>query len=367
MTGATARRAGRGRRRASVAAVPLAALLAGGTLAACSSSGGSASVTAEKSFYNGKTIQLIVPGAPGKGSAFLATALQQAMEAKLGATINIEYVTGADTVGQDQVYSAKPDGLTIGLLTIISDINNTFGKNEALSFSLEKAAATSIGASYAEPGVVATCGAWNVSSFAQAISGNTQLKFVDVTTGGMNLAVHLLMMAYPASHKYLNGYTSSTETVGCERGDGNIAGYPVSNFLDSSGTALDPGLTPLLLTGSLPTSSAAASLNNSVETIAAYAKAHPPTTAEGQQAVQLLETYYNTDAPQFALFGPNGIPAARLSALTSAMKSAMAEPSVQQKLASAGIPSGYVAPAGIKTYVDTMFKSEAVAEKALGS
>lgn len=370
--GAAARRSPRSdrRRRHRAAALSLAAVLAGGTLTACATGGDPSSSAVgsagASSFYKGKTITFIVPGAPGKGSAFMATALQQAMEQQLGATIDIEYVTGADVVGQDRVWTSAPNGLTVGALTVISDLNNTFAKNEALSFSLKDAEASIVGATYSQPGIFVACGHSSVTSFADVLGGGSgKLTWVDVTTGGMNLAVHLLMAAYPVSHEYLNGYTSSTETVACERGDGNVAGYPVGNFLDSNGTALDAGLTGLLLTDSMPSSSPAAGLNASVPTLEKFAQEHPPATADGKKALQLLETYFATSAPEFALFGPKGIPQDRLDALSAAMKAAMAEPSVQKQLAAAGIPPGYVDPAGVQTYLNTMISNQDVAVKAL--
>jgi len=359
-------------------AVSLAVVLACSTLSGCAtgsggdSSGGSGSTSGADAtsasgvkFYQGKTITFIVPGAPGKGSANFATAIQSAMAAQLHATINIEYVTGADVVGQDQVWHAQPDGLTIGALTVISDINNSFTKNEALAFSLTDAAKTSVGASYSSPGIFVSCNDPSIKNFAQLLSGKTQLKWVDVTTGGMNLSVHLLMTAYPVPHTYLNGYTSSTATVGCERGDGNASGYPVGNFLDSSGTKLIPSLNGLLLTDSMPSSSPAVALNNSVPTLKAFAEQHPPKTSEAQKALSLLETYYSTQAPQFAVFGPPGIPQDRMDALSAALKAAMAEPQVQASLAKVGIPAGYVGPGGIQAYINTMVSSQDVAIKAL--
>lgn len=351
--------------RNRILALGAAAVLAGGCLTACATGTAPVSSSSATGFYKGKTITLIVPGSPGKGSAFVATALQQAMESQLGATIDIEYVTGADVVGQDRVWTAQANGLTIGMLTVTSDLNNTFAKNEALDFSLTDAAQTVIGASYSTPGIFVACGNSSVKSFADVLDGGTALKWVDVTTGGMNLSVHLLMAAYPVAHSYLNGYTSATETVGCERGDGNVAGYPVSNFLDSAGTALDAGLTGLLLTGSLPSTSPAVTLNSSMPTLEAFAAQHPPTTAAGKAALSMLETYFNTTAPEFALFAPKGVPQAQMTELSAAMKAAMAEPSVQKQLVAAGIPAGYVDPGGVQSYINTLITNESVAESAL--
>ena len=110
--------------------VILVLLLAVGIMAGCSSnqpasdeknqdaeqSDKTQSVDQEKPFYDGKTITLIVATKPGGGYDTYARLLAPKMEKYLpGSTIIVKNVPGAGhIIGANEIYHAKPDGLTFG-------------------------------------------------------------------------------------------------------------------------------------------------------------------------------------------------------------------------------------------------------------
>lgn len=71
---------------------------------------------AEKPFYDGKTITIIVTTKPGGGYDFYARLMAKYMQKYLpGSTIIVKNVPGAGhIIGCNTIYAAKPDGLTFG-------------------------------------------------------------------------------------------------------------------------------------------------------------------------------------------------------------------------------------------------------------
>jgi tripartite-type tricarboxylate transporter receptor subunit TctC len=71
---------------------------------------------AEKLFYEGKTISIIVTTKPGGGYDFYARLMSKYMQKYLpGSTVIVKNIPGAGhIVGTNAIYQAKPDGLTIG-------------------------------------------------------------------------------------------------------------------------------------------------------------------------------------------------------------------------------------------------------------
>jgi putative tricarboxylic transport membrane protein len=104
---------------AALAAVAAALVLTGGC-AKQATTGGS---TAEEFPETGKTIELIVPFAPGGTTDVIARALGPALETELGTTVQIVNKEGAGSqIGITALANAKPDGYTIGFTNLPSAI-----------------------------------------------------------------------------------------------------------------------------------------------------------------------------------------------------------------------------------------------------
>ncbi len=75
-------------------------------------------IAAEKKFYDGKTMVLIVPTNPGGGYDFYGRTIAKLMQEELpGSTIIVKNVPGAgNIIGVNELYRSKPDGLTIAII-----------------------------------------------------------------------------------------------------------------------------------------------------------------------------------------------------------------------------------------------------------
>lgn len=329
--------------------------------AACGTSAGAKGGSGAP-FFKGKTITYIVPDPPGNINGLQIVAMQPAIEKYLHAKINIQYIPGETAIGQNKVGHAAADGLTIGMLPVKTDLSNLYANATPLAFDMQKV--SFVGATYTGPTLVVACKGASYTSLDQLLQSTKQVKVVNVSKGADNEKAHLLMNAFDIPHKYINGYTGATAAVGCRRGDGDIAMESVSGFSNSAGTALDPGLTPLLIIGAIPSGSTYNFLDN-VPTLTSFAASHQPSGALAKKALTLLTDIGQPTSPQFATFGPAGIPKASLDALSGAMKWAMQQPSVRKKLLTDGIPPGFVPPATVASYLKTQIAAKSTIEDLL--
>ena len=92
-------------------------------------------------FFKGKTIEFIVPFSPGGGYDTIARSLAPYLEKYTGATVLGKNVPGGGgNIGNNELYTAEPDGLTLGLLNggglIISYLLGVEGVNyDPIKFS----------------------------------------------------------------------------------------------------------------------------------------------------------------------------------------------------------------------------------------
>jgi tripartite-type tricarboxylate transporter receptor subunit TctC len=302
--------------------------------------------------FEGKTIDIIIPNAPGTAPALLMTAMQPELEKYLGATINLTYNSDAQTVADNTVGSSAPNGLTLGIMGLPAAMVTEF-TGTAVDFSLPKA--SWIGATHNLPDVLVACDGAPIQSMGQLVQGKTMASVLAVNPGPAGELDQLLMSAWSVPHKVLDGYTSTTIVPGCLRGDGNLEANTVVKVTDVTGTTMQPGMKPLLLTGAIPSSFPSAFLNKAAPTLAAFAKAHPPKTAAGKEAVNLAIAAFSSDVPDYTLYGPPGIPKAQVQALQDAYAAASATPAVKKTLLSIDLPVGVITPAAIQSYLKTQF------------
>ena len=73
---------------------------------------------ADKPFYDGKTIVLVVATNPGGGYDFYGRAIANFMQDELpGSTFIVKNIPGAgNIIGINEVYRSKPNGLTFGIV-----------------------------------------------------------------------------------------------------------------------------------------------------------------------------------------------------------------------------------------------------------
>lgn len=111
-----------------------AAAPAGGTAASNGNKGPSAA-----DFYKGKNLTFIVPYSVGGGFDKYARLLAPYLEKSLGATVVVLNRPGAGgLVGANELYQAKPDGLTIGILNVPGMIYNKITGEPNAKYDLDK-------------------------------------------------------------------------------------------------------------------------------------------------------------------------------------------------------------------------------------
>jgi tripartite-type tricarboxylate transporter receptor subunit TctC len=314
-------------------------------------------------FFKGKTITYIVPNTPGSTAGLVIVAMQQALEQYLGATINIEYLSsGGSSVGDDVIGHSTPDGLTIGDLPVSSTLNAIYAATGSINFPV--VTTSFVGGTRQAPLLLVACQGSGITSFSQLVQNHTPATFIDPYPGQADELGHLLSSAYGISLTYFRGYTSSTQLVGCERGDAALTTGTASNYLTTAGTAMVPGITPILMLGSEASSSPQAFLN-SVPKLSAFATTHKVKTANEKEALSLAIGMANSSAPQFATFGPPGIPAPQLLALSDAFKAAAQLASVRQAFLNAGLPAGWVPGTTIHAAVKSQIEHQKVIERFL--
>jgi hypothetical protein len=177
----------------------------------------------------------------------------------------------------------------------------------------------------------------------------------------------LFLKAYNVPVKILPGYTGQTSFPACETGQGNFLNSLILLTTNSAGTATVPGITPLLLSGKLGPDNPQKFLNSQIPTIADFAKSHPPTTAQGKQALSLAVSILSSAYPNEVVFGPKGIPADRLAALTDAMQQAEKETGAITTLSHNASPPGFYGPAAIEAKVNQILGSQKLINSLAGA
>jgi tripartite-type tricarboxylate transporter receptor subunit TctC len=359
-----------------VAGITLTVALAAG-LAACSSAGGSggagqagalasvpqSSAKADLAFYKGKTITWDVPSAPGASFYTSATVLAPLVGKYLGATVNIVSVpAGATVAGQDQAAAAPSDGLTIGTLNVSADVSNAATKQPGINFDMTKV--SYIAGLPINPDVFVVAPSSKYQSFASLTSAKPSITATDYP-GSIDILEKAMFGAYGIKAKLISGYADvPSQVAGFLRGDAQFAINQVPGYAPpiAAGKAV-----PLLITGPVTAGSAGYSQLKSVPTIASFAAAHPPTTAEQKNAVAALESLFGAAAVNQVFFAPAGTDPARVAALGQAFKVAEQNPATATAFEKANLTVGFMTGAQAATAINSDVKLEGALAQAIAS
>ncbi len=337
---------GRGKStRQKVLNAAIATAVAGVVLAACgssstsssskSSTSSSASGTASAAaYFKGKTITIIAPDSPGGDFDLYARIIAPALGKDLGATVNVENVPGAATiVGTNQMAAAAPNGLTLGMIDTSADIGSLIQKKPGQNFDLTKL--SWIGQMGTSPDVFITSPNSGVSSFSQLLKVKSPIKVLDTSGSLGDLFNKTVLGAFHVPYRLITGYgTSSALKQGLLANDGQFLFENLPPFL----SMLRGGQAKALLVTSEPTLSTLKQAVGNATTLSSAMNGASLTSSE-TAAIKEVLALSNLD---FDLAGPPGIPAARLSALRSAFKKALSDPSTVSKANNESEPLGYV-------------------------
>ena len=311
--------------------VVMSAITAGALLAACGSSaakssssstasgpattsGSSSAVASALSYFKGKTITLIAPDGPGGDYDLYARILAPAFGQYLGATVNVENVPGGGTVvGGNQIASAAPNGLTLGLFSVGGDEASVIENHPGQNFTLTKL--SWIGQPGTSPSVFLTQPNSSVTSFAQLLTTKTPINVVDIRNGTGDMLDRVVLGAFKIPNKLLTGFTSvATLKQGFLAHDGQFLFENLPPF-----KALIQGnqAKPLLVTS--PAVGVLSGLVAGVPTLSS--ELSKVSLSSAQQAAVKEAVSLATLA--FDMGGPPGIPSARLTVLRDAFNAAV--------------------------------------------
>jgi tripartite-type tricarboxylate transporter receptor subunit TctC len=293
---------------------------------------------ADLSFYCGKTITVVIDDVAGSQNDLLLEAMKSDVQKYLGAKLKPVFYPGSNVTGMNTTATASPDGLTVGEVAISSIVQSVWSGQDPFKFSPAKLSWVQVSPGYEF--MFVACAGSPYRTMDAVIHATKPVTAVALST---DISWHLVFPAYNVPNRLITGYTGSTQGPGCERGDGDIAYGPPTDFTNAAQTALDPGLTPLLVNKPLPANS---SLNflNKVPDFQSFFASQPVTSADAKARIALLEGFFGQDGMHGGIAGPPGIPTARLKALQSAFGWAAQQPDVDKAWENLGIPTAYVNP-----------------------
>lgn len=317
----------------SVAVVSIlgAALAACGSSSATSSTAttvsgngaGSATTQSASSFFKGKTMTFIVPFGAGGGYEQWALLLKPYLVKELGlASLNVVNDTGGGgTVGTNNLYAAKPDGLTIGDTDATGDVLNQILKVNGVKYDVSKLSWIGRPDTAAQVGVMASSS--NISSLKQLVStygpsGSKTLVALAAGQGGAPyIGERVLFNMLKIHYRQISTFQgSSAAKVGLLSGDGP--------FLEIGYTSMLPLIS-----------------SHKVNPIYVWRKNSFPDLAN-VPSISQVESEFNLSSSQIktldsfdgimemghAFAAPPGVPSSRLDAIRTAFKDALSNPAL---------------------------------------
>jgi tripartite-type tricarboxylate transporter receptor subunit TctC len=170
-------------------------------------------------YFKGKTITYIVATSPGGGYDTYGRLVAEYMQRYLpGATVVVKNMPGAGhLVGTNAIYSAKPDGLTIGTFNT-GLIYNQLIRHSGVRFDLEKM--SWIGKAASEGRVMAIAQQSPIKTYQDLIA---QTQPVNFAAAGIGSAAYvetvMLTAALKLPIKILTGYNGNDDMLAMRRGE----------------------------------------------------------------------------------------------------------------------------------------------------
>ena len=338
--------------RRRVAAVAIAAASAA-LLAACSSgsSSGSGSGTAASGgggagYFKGKTITLISPDSPGGSYDSYARLFAPYLGQELGATINVEDVSGAGTLqGSNQMAAAAPNGLTIGMVNVGGDIASLVEKQPGQTFNMAKL--SWIGQPAQIPNALVTQPGSAVQSFSGMLhSTGGNVTVLDIRNGIGDMLNRVIYGAFGVPHQLDTGFeATSALKQGFLAKDGQTILEAMSTLypLISGNEAK-----PLLVIGPVSLSSYQKVLSGvpTLESEMSSAALSGSKEAAVKEALALSDL-----SDDFA--APAGLPASELATLRQAFSQAASLPALKAQAVKESLPLSFIGGATVSGQVST--------------
>jgi tripartite-type tricarboxylate transporter receptor subunit TctC len=284
--------------------------------AACAGTKSTAAGGEGEGSFEGETIHFIVSFSPGGGYDIVARAIAPYLEDELGATVVVENEDGAGgLVAANEVYTAEPDGTTIGFFAGQGIAGAQLGGADGAQFDL-------LNYSYvariaADPRVIVTGPDSPYKTIDDVLAAH-DLKFATAGTGAAdNIDATVLIPVLGMDAQIVTGYESSDDTaLALQSGDVDLGSGTVSSRLPDIKSG---EMRPLLIIGDhpvkeLPGVPVLTDMDLSAEEMS-LAQAHIQLQALGRM-----------------VWAPPEVPDDRLAALEDAFEAACSNPEFLKKM-----------------------------------
>jgi putative tricarboxylic transport membrane protein len=295
-----------------------------GALAACSSGTSSSSAATPANFYSGKTVELLVPNAPGGNIDVTARTTAPYIQKYLGAAgVKVVDVTGAGgVVGLDQLWKSQKNGLTVGYTNVpVSLLTGVVGGS---SVSYVPGQFIYLGRMTAAPRLLVVSSKSPIKSVAD-LKGQT----IKVPSQGFDdsfYTIAALGKSIGFTPQFVTGFDSlAAETDSLATGASTLEEASVSSLLPSITAGL---VRPLLI----ETPGAKPSQFQSL----------PQWSSVATQDSSLVAAFTSLVSIEGSFFVPPGTPAAAVDALRAAITKTAADKDFQAQAAKAGSQLDYM-------------------------
>lgn len=294
------------------------------SIAGCSSSAGStAPAGGEKLFYEGKTINLIVPNTAGKGMDTYARMIVPYIQKYSGAkNIIVNNITGAGgVIGINDLWNAKPDGLTIAFTSIPTIILSQLSEGEGVKYDATQF--TYLGRASTEARILTVGGNTSIKSIEDIAKLGRDFKFPTQGTDEDFFTMAVIANSLGFGLKAITGYEGNADTaLAVVKGDGD--GH-ITAAMDAVTMIKEGDKRPILI-------------------IAPERMPEYPEVPTALEAVQdetgkaSLQAIVNMLEMHRSFFGPPNMDEEATIALREAIFQALNDPELQAKAEQTGLP-----------------------------
>lgn len=308
-------------------------------------------------FYRGKTLDIIA-GSVGGSLDLEARAIAPTLSSYLGVSVDVQDWPGPGGIlSQDATEKAVPNGLTIGFVNALGNIQNALTGVSGVNFNPERVAFLS----GAGPSGYVVIGSPKsaYTNFAALKSATTSVGVLNYLSGASPTIMQTLAGLMHLDVNYITGYNSSGAVIsGFERGDGpvTISTLALAGPLIANGRAV-----PLAITNKFPVGTNYRKFVLNTPTFAQLVRQYPAETNQGKkQDTALLDMVNETGQP---LFTQTRVPATRVSALRDAIEYAFSQQSIKTLLTTEGNNDQYIDPVVAKRdYIKTVNAAKLVSQ-----